>query len=71
MDRRIFFAELRGIARERGYKSGWAAHQFKARFGVFPPRDWNYWSALEPSLSTRRWVKSRQIAWAKSQSRAS
>jgi superfamily II DNA or RNA helicase len=71
VDRRVFFAELRGIASERGYKSGWAAHQFKERFGAFPPRDWNYWSPLEPSVATRRWIKSRQIAWAKSQARAS
>ncbi len=63
---RRFYAELRGIAAELRHKNGWAAYQFKARFGAFPPWAWNNAPAAEPSLGTRRWVKSRQIAWAKS-----
>lgn len=67
VDRQAFFLELRGFAKERGYKPGWAAHRFKARFGKFPPRDWNDRPILTPSLATRRWIKSQQIAWAKAQ----
>ena len=36
-----FHAQLRGLASERGYKPGWAAHKFKEKFGAFPPWDWN------------------------------
>ena len=31
-------AQLVHIARERGYKPGWAAHQYKTRFEFWPPR---------------------------------
>jgi len=65
-----FYAELRGFARERGYKSGWAAHKYREKFDVFPPFAWNGDPMREPSLETRRWIKSRQIAWAKSKQRA-
>lgn len=58
-----FYQELLGLAIERGYKEGWAYHKYIERFEVGPP-----WAkqTREPSLSTRSWVKSRQIAWAKS-----
>jgi DNA repair protein RadD len=39
--RRVFYAELKGMALERGYKEGWAAVQFKNRFGEWPTRRWN------------------------------
>jgi DNA repair protein RadD len=70
-DRRCFFAELRAIAIEKGRKPGWAAYSFRDRFGYWPPRDWQHWSPQAPSLETRRWVKSRDIAWAKAQRSAS
>ena len=70
-DRRIFYGEVRGIGEERGYKPGWAAHKFRERFGEWPPFDWNSDLVLQPTLASRRWIKSRQIAWAKSQRRAS
>ena len=40
-DRAVFYAELRAIGRRRGYKPGWAAVNFKERFGEWPPRSWN------------------------------
>jgi hypothetical protein len=48
---------------ERGYKAGWVAHKFRERFGVFP----NYISAdpVPTSPEIRRWIRSRQIAFAK------
>src|ERR1019366_1595351 len=30
------YDKLAELARRKGYKSGWAAHQFKRRFGHFP-----------------------------------
>ena len=61
-----FFAELQWMARERGYAPGWASHKFRERFGVWPnePRV-RYAQPAAPSLKTRNWVRSRQIAWAR------
>lgn len=61
-----FNAELRWIARERGYSEGWSSHKFKERFGVWPnnPRI-KLAEPTEPSLKTKQWVRSRQIAFAK------
>lgn len=63
--RRNFYAELRHIATERGLKAGWAAHSFKARFGVFPAWSWNNDQTASPTVTTLQWVKSRQIAYAR------
>jgi superfamily II DNA or RNA helicase len=64
-DRRLFYAELRAIAADRGLKNGWAAHSFKAKFGTFPPWSWNDTLTATPTVTTLRWVKSRMIAYAK------
>jgi DNA repair protein RadD len=64
--RQEFFQQLRAVAQMRGYRDGWTAHKFRERFGAFPP--WNY-KILQPTAptdATLRWVKSRQIAYAKS-----
>jgi superfamily II DNA or RNA helicase len=66
---RRVYAELRYIEQERGYKSGWAWHKFNERFGECPARNLAPPVPRPPSDETRRWVKSRQIAWAKSLSR--
>jgi superfamily II DNA or RNA helicase len=67
-EKRIFYAELLGYAAERGYKSGWAANQYRARFDVWP-RGMDDVVAVSPSVATRQWIKSRLIAWAKSKKR--
>ena len=61
-----FHGELRWIAAVRGYASGWAAHKFRERFGIWP-NDWQVRLATprEPSLRTKNWLRSRQIAYAK------
>ena len=63
--RQEFFAQLRAIAQMRGYKDGWTAYKFKDRFGQFPPWDYKQLQPKAPTESTLRWVKSRQIAYAK------
>jgi DNA repair protein RadD len=71
IDRQAFYQELRGYqqtARKKDgspYSNGWAAQQFKTKHGHFPPWSWNHQSPLVPSPATLRWIKSRQIAWAK------
>ena len=61
-----FYGELRWIASARGYAPGWASHKFKERFRIWP-NDWQVRLAQprEPSLKTKNWLRSRQIAYAK------
>lgn len=61
----VFYLEIRGIAAELGYQPGYAAHKFRQRIGRFPPFAWNDYDPVTPSLETRRWLKSRQIAYFK------
>jgi DNA repair protein RadD len=63
-----FFAQLMGYAQGRGYASGWAAHKFREKFGVWPD-GYKGVSAMEPTPKVLSWIKSRQIAWAKSKQR--
>jgi DNA repair protein RadD len=70
-DQSAFYAELRGHVQTAKKKDGtpynpkWAAHKFKEKFGHFPPWDWNDQPATAPTLATQRWIRSRNIAWAK------
>jgi superfamily II DNA or RNA helicase len=65
-DKQLFHRELTWIANDRGYKPGWAAHKYREKFGEWPAR---YVEPAPPSATTMSWVRSRQIAYAKSQSR--
>lgn len=66
-EKRRFFSELLSL-RKPHHKPHWADAMFKQKFGHWP----NGYEriAMEPSLATRNWVKSRQIAFAKSGGRA-
>ena len=68
-DNQNFYSELIYYSRSRGYKDGWAAHKYKEKFGAFPPRGMHNQPATTTSKTTN-WIKSRQIAWAKSKSKA-
>jgi hypothetical protein len=61
-------AMLAWIANERGYKPGWIAHKFKEKFGCWPAS--RAVPPIEPSLEVLSWVRSRNIAWAKSRNRS-
>jgi superfamily II DNA or RNA helicase len=61
-----FNAELRWIAREREYSDGWTSHKFKEKFGIWPNNARvKLAEPTPPSLKTKQWVRSRQIAFAK------
>lgn len=64
-----FFRQLLWIVQEKGYSPGWAGHKYREKFGNWPPRSWNQREAMEPSPTMRSWLRSRQIAWAKSKHR--
>jgi DNA repair protein RadD len=65
-EKAAFFGELLWIVRDRGYSSGWAAHKYREKFGVWPndPRI-RCTTASPPSLKTKNWIVSRKIAFAK------
>jgi superfamily II DNA or RNA helicase len=69
LDRLDFYRQLLGVAGERNYRSGWAAHKFKEKFGTWPPGHWSK-TPERPSPAVLSWVRSRQIAYAKAQSAA-
>lgn len=64
-DKRQFYLELIWIAQERGYNAGWAYHKYRERFGQGPSWSWRGMEPAMPSQATLRWVKGRQIRYAK------
>ncbi len=64
-DKAKFYAELCLYATEMGYQPGWAAHKFKEFYSVWP-KGCRGGHAKEVSMATRAWIRSRQIARAKS-----
>lgn len=70
-DRQIkqqWYGQLLHIARMRGYSDGWASHKYKEKFTVWPRGLEDTELDVTPEVAS--WVKSRQIAWAKSKRRA-
>lgn len=68
MDKGKFFAELKALAIQRGYKPGWAAQKYKSRVGAWPNHmiaDIAPAKAVSPS--TALWVRAEAVKWAKSQ----
>ena len=56
LEREQFYRELIGYAQERGYKYGWAFHQYRARYHENPDKAFANVPAL-PSIKTRNWIK--------------
>jgi len=67
-DKNLFHGQLLWIARERGYKPGWAAYKYKEKFGAWPRR--NHVEPIAPLQATWSWVRSKQIAYAKAMQKA-
>jgi len=66
-EKSVFLAELKAYGISKQYKPGWAARKYLEKFGVWP--DWSIKDvrpASYPSSATMMFIKSRQIAWAKS-----
>jgi DNA repair protein RadD len=64
-EKAAFFGELLWLKRERGRGDGWEAHQYRAKFGVWPNEPRVRYAPRSASLATMNWVKSRTIAYAK------
>jgi DNA repair protein RadD len=66
--RQEWYGQLVYIARDRGYKPGWAAQKFKAKFGSWP--NGLHETAVMPSIEVQKWIRSEQIRWAKGREKA-
>jgi DNA repair protein RadD len=62
-DRVAWHAMLTAIGIERGYKPGWAAVNYKEKFGTWPVA--RTIAPIDPMPEVRSWVRSRMIAYAK------
>jgi len=62
------YSQLLHVARARGYRPGWAANQYRARFGVWPRglRD----VPAAPTDELLGWLKSQAIRFAKAREKA-
>jgi DNA repair protein RadD len=67
-ERMRFYRGLLWIARERGYKAGWAGHKYKEKFGAWPST--RFADPVPPDDAVRSWVTSRQIAYARAMERS-
>ena len=57
-----FSAQLKGYAMEKNYKSGWFAHQYKEKFGVWPNNDRvKHVSPKPPGDLVNGWIKHQYI----------
>ena len=68
VDRRAWYAGLKGYAEAKGYKSGWALHKYHDKFGGLPPQAWRWIKPETPSRAMERWIRSQQIRWARRKS---
>lgn len=59
-----FYCELLGYAEQRGFKSGWAYHNYKDKFGVAPANGMDKFT-LKPSPATLSWIRHRNLVKAK------
>ena len=66
--RRDWHAQLLSICQQREYKPGWAAYKYKEKFGQWPNGSP---APTPPSAEVLGWVRSRNIAWAKSKNNPS
>ncbi len=62
-EKQRWYSMLAYIADQRGYASGWVSNKYREKFGVWPTGMNNL--VREPTSDVWRWVKSRQIAFAK------
>lgn len=67
-EKKAWFAQFLGYCRNHGYKDGWAANQYREKFKVWP-KGMDGVVPTEPSYEVFQWIKSRQIAYAKSRQR--
>lgn len=68
IDNQSFYSQLIYYANTKGYKSGWVHYKYKEKFNVAPRG--LLFAPEPPSSATLGWIKSRTIAFARSQAKA-
>jgi superfamily II DNA or RNA helicase len=66
-DKQIFYSELLYIAQQRSYNPNWASHKYREKFGVWPKGLAD--TTIPPSINTQKWIRSKDIQWAKRRDR--
>ena len=69
IDKELFYAELLGYGKIKGYAPGWAANQYRAKLDVWPNKMKHVQPVFDISQMTMGWIKHQQIAWARSRRR--
>jgi superfamily II DNA or RNA helicase len=67
-DKQKWFSQLLCYAKSKGYAQGWAANQYRAKFGVWPKS--LHEGHSQPEADVLGWITSRQIAWRATQKKA-
>lgn len=62
-DKQRFYSELIFYANQRQYNPHWASHKYREKFGVWPKG--LYETGSFPSPSTLKWIKAKNIAFAR------
>lgn len=62
-DKQAFWSQLMTMRKEKNYSHGWASHKYKEFFGVWPQGMQDIPAPVTDE--TRRWIKSRNIAYHK------
>jgi len=65
-ERMRFYAQLRGYAASYGYKPGWAAFKYEAKFGAMPPWDWNTITPMQAGPEVMNFIRGVNMKWARS-----
>lgn len=65
-EKRQWFQMLKYQQQSKGYKPGWTSVQYKTKFGEYPPKDYSDLHPVYPSLEVARYIRHRQIVYAKS-----
>lgn len=69
-EKQTWYRMLKHIQVSKGRQSGWTAHTYKDRFGVWP-KGMDRLEPIYPSIEVERYVKHKAIRFAKSQPRKS
>lgn len=64
-----WFCQLTYYAKQKGYKEGWVAQQYRSRFSVWP-KGLDYHVPPGQNSDVLNWIKSKQIAYAKAKEKA-
>lgn len=71
LDKQVWYSTLKGIGIARKYKPGWAANQFKEKFGEWPDMTVLHDVVLESGApEVTSWVHSRMIRYQKGKQKA-